>query len=54
MHWGTAQVLDQTRNRIERYKFRYHELSEQWDLDTAEDLERYRALALSGISSDLT
>ncbi|HEY8037778.1 MAG TPA: TIGR04282 family arsenosugar biosynthesis glycosyltransferase [Methylobacter sp.] len=53
MSWGTELVLEQTRNRIERYKFRYHELSEQWDLDTAEDLERYRALTLSCISSDL-
>jgi hypothetical protein len=42
MPWGTAQVLSQTRNRIERYKFRCHELTEQWDLDTAEDLKRYR------------
>lgn len=47
MPWGTELVLEQTRNRIERYKFRCHELSEQWDLDTAEDLERYRRLAQS-------
>lgn len=47
MPWGTELVLEQTRNRIERYKFRCHELSEQWDLDTAEDLERYRGLAQS-------
>lgn len=44
MPWGTAQVLDQTRARINRYKLRHHELNEQWDLDTPEDLERYRAL----------
>lgn len=54
MPWGTARVLNQTRNRIEHYKLRYHELSEQWDLDTPEDLERYRALALSAMPSDLT
>lgn len=42
--WGTERVLDETRNRIERYRLRHHELSVQWDLDTAEDLERYRAL----------
>lgn len=42
MPWGTARVLAQTRNRIERYKLQHHELSEQWDLDTPEDLERYR------------
>jgi rSAM/selenodomain-associated transferase 1 len=47
MPWGTARVLDETRNRIERYKLRHHELSKQWDLDTPEDLERYRVLALS-------
>ncbi|MDO9424028.1 MAG: TIGR04282 family arsenosugar biosynthesis glycosyltransferase [Methylobacter sp.] len=42
MPWGTARVLAQTRNRIDRYKLRHHELSEQWDLDTPKDLERYR------------
>jgi rSAM/selenodomain-associated transferase 1 len=42
MPWGTAHVLPQTRNRIDRYKLRYYELDEQWDLDTVEDLERYR------------
>ena len=54
MPWGTARVLDRTRNRIEHYKLRRHELIEQWDLDTPEDLERYRALALSAMPSDLT
>jgi len=54
MPWGTERVLDQTRNRIEHYKLRHHELIEQWDLDTPEDLERYRALALSAMPSDLT
>ncbi len=44
MAWGTAQVLDQTRQRIERYKLRHYELAGQWDVDTPEDLERYRAL----------
>ncbi|TAN68212.1 MAG: glycosyltransferase [Methylobacter sp.] len=42
--WGTELVLGQTRSRIERYKLRHHELSEQWDLDTPGDLERYRRL----------
>jgi len=53
MPWGTAQVLGETRNRIERYKLRHHELSEQWDLDTPEDLERYRAPP-NCVRSDLT
>lgn len=53
MPWGTAQVLGQTRNRIEHYKLRHHELSEQWDLDTPEDLERYRALLQYQLATDL-
>ncbi|MGZ4979351.1 MAG: TIGR04282 family arsenosugar biosynthesis glycosyltransferase [Methylobacter sp.] len=44
MPWGTARVLDQTRSRIEHYQLSYYELSEQWDLDTPEDLRRYRTL----------
>jgi len=47
MRWGTATVLEQTRNRIERYKLRHHELGEQWDLDTPADLERYRNQSLN-------
>jgi len=48
MPWGTARVLAKTRNRIERDKLHHHELSEQWDLDTPKDLERYReAIALN-------
>ncbi|MCK9395670.1 MAG: TIGR04282 family arsenosugar biosynthesis glycosyltransferase [Methylobacter sp.] len=44
MPWGTELVLGETRSRIERYRLRSHELSEQWDVDTPEDLERYRTL----------
>jgi rSAM/selenodomain-associated transferase 1 len=44
MPWGTKRVLDQTRSRIERCKLRHHELSKQWDLDTPENLTRYRTL----------
>lgn len=48
MPWGTAQVLAQTRNRIQRDKLQHHEMREQWDLDTPKDLERYReAIALN-------
>jgi rSAM/selenodomain-associated transferase 1 len=46
MPWGTSRVLELTRNRIERYQLRHYELSEQWDVDTPQDLERYRVLAL--------
>ncbi len=42
MPWGTERVLDQIRSRIKHNKLRHHELSEQWDLDTLEDLARYR------------
>ncbi len=42
--WGTERVLEETQNRIQRYKLRHHALNEQWDVDTSEDLERYRVL----------
>lgn len=41
MPWGTAQIFAKTRNCIEQYKLEYYQLSEQWDVDTPEDLERY-------------
>lgn len=47
MHWGTSQVLEQTRTRIKQLHFRHHELEEQWDVDTVEDLARYRASLIS-------
>jgi hypothetical protein len=48
MPWGTERVLDESRNRIERYKLSHYELNEQWDLDTPKDLERYRLLQSNG------
>jgi rSAM/selenodomain-associated transferase 1 len=45
--WGTARVLNETRARIKQFNLRYHELKEQWDLDTPKDLARYRALNLT-------
>lgn len=44
MPWGTERVLNQTRNRIEHYRLRHYELSEQWDLDTPEDLAIYQKI----------
>jgi rSAM/selenodomain-associated transferase 1 len=44
MPWGTAQMLHQTRIRIRHHKLRHHELSEQWDVDTPQDLNRYLLL----------
>lgn len=43
MPWGTPCVLAQTRKRIEYLNLCYSELTTQWDVDTPEDLERYRA-----------
>lgn len=44
MPWGTDQVLNQTRIRIRQSGLRCHELKQQWDLDTTEDLRRYKQL----------
>jgi hypothetical protein len=44
MPWGTGRVLNETRKRLGRYKLRSYELDGQWDLDTPEDLERYRLM----------
>ena len=44
MPWGTELVLEHTRARIKQYNLCYQELKQQWDLDTPEDLARYRAL----------
>lgn len=49
MPWGTGDVLEQTRARIRQSGLRYRELKEQWDLDTIEDLLRYRGLPSSGV-----
>ena len=42
MPWGTEHVLEQTRIRIKQYNLCCHELKQQWDLDTPEDLVRHR------------
>lgn len=43
--WGTEQVLEQTRVRLETLSFHYVELRQQWDVDTPMDLIRYRSLS---------
>ena len=43
MPWGTKRVLEQTRARIKHANLRHQELKQQWDVDTPEDLARYRA-----------
>jgi rSAM/selenodomain-associated transferase 1 len=47
MPWGTGLVYEHTRTRLKQYNLRYHALKQQWDLDTPEDLARYRALTSS-------
>ncbi len=42
--WGTAQVLAITRERIKQQQLKGHEIRQQWDIDTPEDLARYRAM----------
>ena len=44
MPWGTELVYEQTCLRLNQYNLHYHALKMQWDLDTPEDLARYRAL----------
>ena len=38
--WGTGSVLSQTRGRLRRLGWRWHELQERWDVDRPEDIER--------------
>ncbi|UOA09459.1 TIGR04282 family arsenosugar biosynthesis glycosyltransferase [Methylobacter sp. S3L5C] len=47
MPWGTALVLEHTYTRIEKNNIGCHLLKLQWDVDTPEDLARYRALKRS-------
>ena len=41
MRWGKPSVLQITQKRIQSAQLRLHELAEQWDVDTEEDLERW-------------
>jgi rSAM/selenodomain-associated transferase 1 len=40
--WGTNTVMDETRLRLRRLKWRWHEMPQRWDVDRIEDLERLR------------
>jgi rSAM/selenodomain-associated transferase 1 len=40
--WGTNTVMEETRLRLQRLKWRWHELPQRWDVDRPEDLERLR------------
>jgi uncharacterized protein len=56
MPWGTDKVLGLTRARLHSLNLDYHELNPQWDLDTPDDLKRYRdnLLADDLSKSDIT
>jgi uncharacterized protein len=45
MPWGTERVLELTRARLQSLNIGYKELDTQWDLDTIDDLKRYRQLS---------
>jgi len=38
--WGTGSVLCQTRERLNRLGWTWHEIPGQWDVDRPEDIER--------------
>ena len=38
--WGTNTVMEETRLRLIKLKWRWHELPQRWDVDRPEDLER--------------
>jgi len=40
--WGTGFVLDQTRDRLRRLGWKWHELSKHWDVDRPQDVERMK------------
>jgi hypothetical protein len=40
--WGTNSVMEETRLRLRRLKWRWRELPQRWDVDRPEDLERLR------------
>ena len=40
--WGTESVLNQTRSRLRELGWKWHELSERWDVDRPEDLDRLK------------
>lgn len=42
MPWGGAEVLNETRQRLEKLRWRWAELSPLWDIDRPEDLQRLK------------
>jgi uncharacterized protein len=42
MPWGTDKVLELTRTKLQSLRLDCYELNTHWDLDTVDDLRRYR------------
>ena len=40
--WGTDSVLKETRIQMGQLGWRWHELSERWDVDRPEDVQRLK------------
>lgn len=47
--WGSSSVLRETRKRLQRLRWQWKELSERWDVDRPEDLERLREEGYSNL-----
>ncbi|OGP63224.1 MAG: hypothetical protein A2169_01620 [Deltaproteobacteria bacterium RBG_13_47_9] len=55
--WGTKSVLEETRERLGRLGWHWHELPERWDVDRPEDVKRLMSegyLELKAIRSQLS
>jgi len=40
--WGTGSVMEETRERLRRLRWNWHELPQRWDVDRPEDVERLK------------
>lgn len=47
--WGSSSVLNETRERLQRLGWRWKELSERWDIDRPEEVERLRKEGYSNL-----
>ncbi len=45
IHWGTAQVMQQSREILKQKKIAFTELDECWDVDGVKDYQRYLQLS---------
>ena len=43
--WGSAEVMQQTRNKLDQENVSFEELAECWDVDRLEDYQRYLELS---------